>query len=124
MVERAERRLAGAEQGARVLREQAAQQAGAAQREVQDRRRDARAQAASIVAEARAEADDLRTRARELLDGARAEVRTLTLRRDRIAAELGQLSGVIDALAVPDPSLAAPPTDDLTTNDDKEPDAR
>jgi cysteine sulfinate desulfinase/cysteine desulfurase-like protein len=39
-------------------------------------------------------------RARALLEDARSEVSVLTRRRDEIAAELGGLSGVIQALAV------------------------
>ena len=56
---------------------------------------------------ARAEADELRTQARRTLEDARAEIALLARRRDGITAELGQLSGVIQALAVPHPH---PPT--------------
>jgi hypothetical protein len=52
------------------------------------------------VDDARTEADELRTEAHRVLDDAREEVAALTTRRDEIAAELGRLSGVIDALSV------------------------
>jgi hypothetical protein len=54
-----------------------------------------------IVGDARAEADELREQATRVLADAREEVASLTTRRDEIAAELGRLSGVIDALSVP-----------------------
>jgi hypothetical protein len=56
-----------------------------------------------MVADARAEADELRAQARRTLEDARAEIALLARRRDGITAELGQLSGVIQALAVPHP---------------------
>jgi hypothetical protein len=55
-----------------------------------------------VIAEARAEADELRSNARALLADARAEVAVLTAHRDEISRQLGELSGVINALAVPD----------------------
>jgi hypothetical protein len=64
-------------------------------------RRSANDDAARTIAEARSEADELRATARSLLAEARAEVAVLTAHRDAIARELGDLSGVIDALAVP-----------------------
>ena len=63
-----------------------------------------RAEVTDLVADARREADELRTEAHELLDSARTEVAALSRRRDEIAAELSQLSGVIEALAVPAPA--------------------
>ena len=62
----------------------------------------AREEAAETLRTAQAEADEVRSRARTLLDEARAEVTELRGRRDRITGELSQLSGVIEALAVPD----------------------
>ena len=53
-----------------------------------------------MLTEAQADAEQSRTQARELLAAARAEVSALKQRRDEIAAELSQLSGVIEALAV------------------------
>ena len=53
-----------------------------------------------IVADARTEADELRREAAKILSEAREEVAALTTRRDEIAAELGRLSGVIEALNV------------------------
>ena len=64
--------------------------------------RSAREEAAQTLSSAQAEAEELRTKARTLLDDARAEVTELRERRDRITGELSQLSGVIEALAVPD----------------------
>jgi hypothetical protein len=55
-----------------------------------------------MVAEARAEADDLRAKARTILSDARAEVSVLIAHRDEITRQLGDLSGVIEALAVAD----------------------
>jgi crotonyl-CoA reductase len=81
--------------------ERIAEQVSVTQREAQDQRREARTEATRLVAEARRDADVLRTEAHRLLEEARAEVAELTRRRDSIAAELGQLSGVIEALAVP-----------------------
>ena len=61
---------------------------------------------------ARADADRARAEATRLLDEARAEVAVLAQRRDDITAQLAQLSGVIDALAVPeDQARAGQPSD-------------
>ncbi|MGL5859580.1 MAG: hypothetical protein ACRC35_14475 [Angustibacter sp.] len=100
--ERAERRLAEAEAGARGLRERAADNLSRAQVEAHMVRRNAREEAGRMVTGARAEADQLRTRARRLLDEARGQVTTLVDRREAIERELGSLSGVIEALAVPE----------------------
>lgn len=54
------------------------------------------------LAEARDEADQLRAQAREAVEAARAEVHTLAARRDDINTQLGHLSNVIEALAVPE----------------------
>ena len=64
------------------------------------------------MSSARTEADQLRAEARTMLDRARAEVAALAKRRDDITAQLGTLSGVIEALAVPE---SAPPDDPPTT---------
>ena len=76
-----------------------AEQVGQSQREMYELRRAAKAEASLLLSDARAEAEDLRAQAQQLLAEARAEVALLTERRDAIAAELGQLSGVIEALA-------------------------
>ena len=82
----------------------------------EDRRR-AREESVALVAEGRAEADQLRDSARRALERARAEIAQLKEQRDTIAAELGQLSGVIAALSVPeraqagaDPTPSDPPS--------------
>jgi len=77
-----------------------AEQVATAQREAEEARREARTEAVRIVGDARTEADDLRRQAAQILHDAREEVAALTTRRDEIAAELGRLSGVIDALSV------------------------
>ena len=46
-----------------------------------------------------------------MLERARGEVARLASRRDNIATELGNLSGVIEALAVPVPVVNAPEPD-------------
>jgi len=71
------------------------------QRTGQDELRRSREEATEHLRSARAEADDLRGQARRHLDDARDEVARLHKRRDEITRELGQLSGVIQALAVP-----------------------
>ena len=99
--ERAQRRLDEAESGARILRERVAEEVTRSQRTAQDELRNAREQTVAHVVEARREADAIRASARTMLEDARQEVAVLSRRRDEIAAELGQLSGVIQALAVP-----------------------
>jgi chromosome segregation ATPase len=71
------------------------------QRTGQDELRRSREEAAEHLRAARAEADDLRGQARRHLDDAREEVARLHKRREEITRELGDLSGVIAALAVP-----------------------
>jgi chromosome segregation ATPase len=71
------------------------------QREAQDEARRVREDAAAYLATARAEADALRAQAQHRLEEARDEIEALARRRDGIAEELRQLSGVIEALAVP-----------------------
>jgi hypothetical protein len=99
--ERAAHRLEEAEHGARTLRTQVADEVLAKQHAADDELRRARAEGASVVAAAREEADELRAQARRTLEDARTEIALLARRRDGITAELGQLSGVIQALAVP-----------------------
>src|SRR5204863_444691 len=67
----------------------------------QDESRRPREEATTYLSDARQEADQLRAQARRTLEEARDEVAILLRRRDEITAELGQLSGVIQALAVP-----------------------
>jgi outer membrane protein TolC len=59
-----------------------------------------RDEAAACVEKARFEADELRAQARAAIDEARGEVHALNRSRDEISAELAQLSGVIEALAI------------------------
>ena len=99
--ERAQRRQDETEASTRVLRQQTADEMVRQQRTGQDELRRAREEATETVASARAEADELRSKARAVLEDARTEAAVLTRRRDEIAAELGGLSGVIQALAVP-----------------------
>ena len=73
-----------------------------------------------LLAEAAREREQAAREALDLLEEARAEVDALRRRRDSILAELGGLSGVIQALAVPEPVAAwvpprnppPPPTED------------
>ncbi len=120
-VARAERRMAEAEAGARTVRERVADDLVRAQREAQDLRRTAKDQAITTVAAARAEADQLRSAARALLVEARAEVAALTAHRNAIADELGNLSGVIDALAVAEAPAPAAPVAPPTTSRPRRP---
>ncbi|MEP7020122.1 MAG: hypothetical protein ABI808_05690 [Pseudonocardiales bacterium] len=111
-LDRAERRLLEAESGARAVREQVAAELTKAQREIHELRRAAKAEEAEAVGAARAEADAVRTSSRRLLAEAKAELAALSAQRDAIAGELGNLSGVIDALAVsdaPEPARAKQP---------------
>jgi hypothetical protein len=102
-LERGQRRLDEAEIGARVLRQRAAETVSRLQREAHEHRRAVRDEATSTLAAAPADADTSRAEARDLLTHARAEVKVLAARRDDITAQLGNLSGVIEALAVPGP---------------------
>ena len=56
----------------------------------------------ALSEEARERADTVRAEAQAAVERARAEVHTLAARRDAITAQLGELSGVIEALAVHD----------------------
>lgn len=67
-----------------------------------EERRRAREESLAHVAEGRAEADQLREGARRAVERARAEIAQLQAQRDTIAGELAQLSGVIEALSVPE----------------------
>jgi chromosome segregation ATPase len=98
---RAQRRLEQAESGAKVLRDQTAEEVMRTQREAKDEARRLREDAAAFLTTAREEADALREQARHRLQDARDEVAALARRRDAIEEELRQLSGVIEALAVP-----------------------
>ena len=115
-LERGQRRLDEAESGSRVVRERAAAEVARLQTEASEHRRAVREEATSTLAAARADADANRAQARDLLKKARAEVRALASRRDDITAQLGHLSGVIEALAVPERTaltaqLAPPPAE-------------
>ncbi|HMS35632.1 MAG TPA: hypothetical protein PKA93_00600 [Arachnia sp.] len=65
-----------------------------------ERTRATREEAVALLAQARLDADGMRSHAREMLDAARSEVAGLAERRDNITAQLHNLSGVIEALAV------------------------
>ncbi|PZS17014.1 MAG: hypothetical protein DLM57_09160 [Pseudonocardiales bacterium] len=108
-LDRAERRLLEAEAGARAIREQVADELTKSQREIREVRRTANAEEIQRVQAARTEADEVRATARQLLADAKAEVAALAERRNAIAGELGNLSGVIEALAVSDAARPMPP---------------
>ena len=55
-----------------------------------------------MTQEARADADRIREEALDMLERARAEDAALAARRVDITRQLGHLSGVIEALAVPE----------------------
>jgi hypothetical protein len=117
--DRAERRLADAEAGARVIRERTATELETLQREAYGTARTTREEAIAMLAKARTDADQVRAEARALLDKARAEVTALARRRDDINAQLGHLSGVIEALAVPDgPGPGGPSTHQYATEEE------
>ena len=78
-----------------------------AQREAADEARRVREEASAFLTTARAEGDAVRRQARLRLEEAQEEVSSLARRRDNIAEELRQLSGVIEALAVPAAADAA-----------------
>ena len=100
ILERADRRTAESEAGAQRLRSLVADEVVALRTEGSDELRAAARRRPGCCHEAQADAEQSRTQARELLASARAEVSALKQRRDEIAAELSQLSGVIEALAV------------------------
>jgi hypothetical protein len=100
ILERADRRTAESEAGAQRLRGLVADEVVGMRTKASDELRRSREEAARVLSEAQADAEQSRTQARELLASARAEVSALKQRRDEIAAELSQLSGVIEALAV------------------------
>jgi hypothetical protein len=103
-----------------MLRERSATDVSRLQTEAHQHRRAVRDEATAILAAARTDADASRAEARELLTQARAEVRALAERRDDINAQLGHLSGVIEALAVPQAS-AVDPRPSATTADSPAP---
>ena len=115
-VERLERRRTEAETGAASLRSLVAEEVTRSRATAAEDRRRAREESLALVAEGRAEADHLRESAQRALERARAEIAQLQTRRDGIAAELGQLSGVIEALSVPERGDASDPqqTDPVT----------
>jgi chromosome segregation ATPase len=108
LVERAERRSSEAESHAGVMRSAVADEVVRLRAEASEELRNARGEAAETLSRAQSEAEELRATARRLLDEARAEVTELRERRDRITGELSQLSGVIEALAVPDDQRPTP----------------
>ncbi|HEY3409299.1 MAG TPA: hypothetical protein VGK53_14095, partial [Propionicimonas sp.] len=93
-------RLAEAEAGAKMIRERTAADLEKLQRDTYEKSRASREEAVALLTQAREDADTARAEARALMDRARAEVATLARRRDDINAQLGHLSGVIEALAV------------------------
>jgi hypothetical protein len=109
--ERAARRLEEAEKAARLVRERTAQEIERLQRETHESHRQAREELVTTTAQARADADRVREEARAMLERARSEVAALASRREDITTQLGHLSGVINALAVPE-KAANPSADD------------
>ena len=99
---RASQRLAEADAGAKLIRERAAADMEQLQHETYERVRILRDEAVALLNEARADADATRAEAREMMENARGEVALLAQRRDDITAQLGHMSGVIEALAVAD----------------------
>jgi len=100
--EQAYRRLAQAEEGAKAVRQRVAEDLAKAQWELHEVRQAAKAERDAIIGSATTEAEEIRSRAREAAERARTELAELTQRRNTIARELASLSGVIDALAVPE----------------------
>ena len=111
IVARAERRLTEAREGAQVLRESTTAELDRLHRESLERHRLQRAELVALTDEARADADRIRSEAAEMLEQARAEVEALARRRSDITTQLGALSGVIDALAVPASGTEQPAAD-------------
>ena len=85
-----------------MLRERAAAEVARLQTEAHEHRRVVRDEATTTLAAARADADTIRAEAHDILAQARSEVGALAERRDDITEQLGYLSGVIEALAVPE----------------------
>jgi ElaB/YqjD/DUF883 family membrane-anchored ribosome-binding protein len=84
------------------VRQSAAEDVERMHREAHEYHAAARAEIMKASEEARQRADTVRAEAQAAVERARAEVHTLAARRDAITAQLGNLSGVIDALAVSD----------------------
>lgn len=101
IVQRAEERISEAEASAARLREQLMAELERSQQASYERTRANREEAVKLLQDARIEAETIRTQAREMLTAARDEVAGLTKRRDAITLQLNSLSGVIEALAVP-----------------------
>jgi uncharacterized protein involved in exopolysaccharide biosynthesis len=112
IVERAHRRSAETEAGATTLREQVADEVIRLRAEGAQTLRDARDESVRLMAEAQEQADQLRAQARQVLADAKTQATSLRSRRDEIAAELTQLSGVIDALSVPEHNLERHPDEE------------
>jgi len=107
----AQRRLGDAERGAQLVRQSAADDVEQFQRQAHEQHRAARAEILRITEQAQRRSEEIRAEAQDSVTRARAEVAVLAARRDAITTQLGDLSGVIDALAVGDfPSPEA--TDD------------
>jgi hypothetical protein len=94
-----------------MVRERTAQEIERLQRETHESHRRAREELVTTTAQARADADRVREEARAMLERARSEVASLASRRQDITTQLGHLSGVINALAVPEKSVQAEQTE-------------
>lgn len=105
MVTRAAAQKAEAEDSARRIRERVNADLTTLRQETFEQTSQTRAEAVQLLREARNDADRVRREADEMLWKSRAEVSRLAARRDNIASELGHLSGVIEALAVPVPTI-------------------
>jgi membrane-bound ClpP family serine protease len=98
----AEERISHEEAVAAEARARAMAEMEELQRTVAERAGRSREEAIEVVSQARQDAEAIRTEVREYMERARMEASTLARRRDNIASQLGQLSGVIEALAVPE----------------------
>ena len=92
------------------MRERTAAEVERLQRESHQSSQGARAELIRVTQDARADADRIREEARTMLERARAEVAALAARREDITRQLGHLSGVIEALAVPETRTSTTPT--------------
>jgi hypothetical protein len=119
-IERAERREAEAESGARSVRAHVAEEVGRTQQEMFELRRTTKAEVAELMQRARADADQARTQARQSVADAHAEVEELQARRQAITLELGGLSGVIEALSMPDFNARAGASSDQNPDTQKD----
>lgn len=101
IVARAERKAETQAAQAEAVREQLTEDLKREQARAFERMRTTRDEAIELLDNSRREADQVRTQAHAMLSSARSEVAELAKRRDDIQRQLTELSGVIEALAVP-----------------------